>query len=85
MKGFINNPQTVYDGESGSADEKLMLGLRLARGVDLSKIYGEIPESIKTKINLLEKAGYIRASLPHISLTDSGMLISNSIITELLW
>ena len=85
LKGFINNPQTVYDGESGSADEKLMLGLRLARGVDLSKIYGEIPESIKTKINLLEKAGYIRASLPHISLTDSGMLISNSIITELLW
>ena len=82
--GFIKNPQTVYDGESGGKQEALMLGLRLSRGVDLSKIYGEIPEIIKSKINLLESAGYIKADLPQISLTNSGMLISNSIITELL-
>ena len=48
------------------------------------KIYGEIPEMIRKKVNLLEIAGYIKANLPHISLTNSGMLISNSIITELL-
>lgn len=82
--GFIKNPQTVPDGESGGREEQLMLGLRLSQGVDLSQIYGEIPKAIKEKIHLLEKAGYIKASLPHISLTDSGMLISNSIITELL-
>ncbi len=81
---FIKNPQTVYDGEAGGKQEALMLGLRLSRGVDLSKIYGEIPESIKSKIDLLQKVGYIKANLPHISLTNSGMLISNSIITELL-
>ncbi len=84
LQGFIKNPQTVYDGESGGAAEKLMLGLRLSKGVDLSQIYGEIPESIKGKIQLLEKAGYLKVDWPHISLTDSGMLISNSIITELL-
>ena len=61
-----------------------MLGLRLSQGVDLSKIYNETPQNIKDKINLLEKAGYIKANLPHISLTDSGMLVSNCIITELL-
>lgn len=85
LQGFIKNPQTVPDGESGDKSEKLMLGLRLSRGVDLHQIYGEIPEDIKKKIDLLEQAGYIKANLPYISLTDSGMLISNSIITELLW
>ncbi len=84
LQGFIKNPQTVPDGESGDVQEKLMLGLRLAQGVDLHQIYGEIPEDIKKKINLLEKADYIKADLPHISLTNSGMLISNSIIAELI-
>lgn len=84
LMGFIKNPQTVCDGEAGGRQEALMLGLRLSRGVDLSKIYGEMPEIIKAKINLLQKAGYIKVNLPHISLTDRGMLISNSIITELL-
>ncbi len=80
---FIKNPQTISDGDSGSKEEKLMLGLRLSQGVDLSEIYGEIPQNIKKKISMLENAGYIKANLPRISLTDSGMLISNSIITEL--
>lgn len=84
LQGFIKNPQVINDGESGGKEEQLMLGLRLSQGVDLSQIYGEIPEMIRKKVNLLENAGYIKACLPHISLTDSGMLISNSIITELL-
>ncbi len=84
LQGFIKNPQTISDGDSGTKEEKLMLGLRLSQGIDLTQIYGEIPESIKGKIHLLQKAGYIKANLPRISLTDSGMLISNSIITELL-
>ena len=85
LKGFIKNPQIIDDGASGDKSEQLMLGLRLSTGVDLSQIYGEIPQNIKNKITLLEKAGYIKVDLPHVSLTDSGMLISNSIITELLW
>ncbi len=85
LKGFIKSPQIIKDGTGGDKSEQLMLGLRLSQGVDLTQIYGEIPENIKHKIILLEKAGYVKAKLPHISLTDSGMLISNSIITELLW
>ncbi len=84
LQGFIKNQSIVSDGESGTREEKLMLGLRLSDGVDMSQIYGEIPQNIKTKIDLLQKAGYLKADLPRISLTDSGMLISNSIITELL-
>lgn len=84
LQAFIKNPQTVSDGTGGDKTEQLMLGLRLSQGVDLSRIYGEIPEDIREKIDLLEKAGYIKANLPHISLTNSGMLISNSIIAELI-
>ncbi len=84
LKAFIKEPKTVYDGTGGDRSEKLMLGLRLSSGVDLTKIYGSIPQGIIDKVLLFEKAGYIKADLPNISLTDSGMLISNSIITELL-
>ncbi len=84
LKGFLKNPKTQFDGESGDPREKLMLGLRLSKGINLSQIYGEIPNDIKNKITMLQKAGYIKANLPHISLTDSGMLISNSIIAELI-
>ena len=84
LKAFIKMPTIINDGISGDKSERLMLGLRLSSGVDLSQIYGEITTNLKNKITLLEKAGYIKANLPYISLTNSGMLISNSIITELL-
>lgn len=84
LRKFIKSPQIEPDGDAGGGAERLMLGLRLAEGVDLSQIYGTVPQNIKTKISLLKKAGYIKENLPHISLTDSGMIISNSIITELL-
>ena len=84
LQGFIKNPQTVFDGESGSKEEQLMLGLRLSSGVNLMEVYGEISQDIKNKITMLQKAGYVNVNLPYVSLTDSGMLISNSIITELL-
>lgn len=84
IKGFISSPQIISDGNGGSREEKLMLSLRLKKGVDLTEIFGEIPQNLLYKISALQKAGYINADLPRISLTDSGMLISNSIITELL-
>lgn len=84
IKGFISSPELLSDGQGGGKEERLMLSLRLSAGVDLTEIYGEIPQSLVQKIALLEKAGYVKADLPRISLTNSGMLISNSIITELL-
>ena len=84
LRLFIKKPEITPDGTGGDKAEQLMLGLRLSQGIDLTQIYGEIPQEIKEKISMLEKAGYIKSDLPYISLTDSGMLISNSIITELL-
>ena len=85
LKKFIKTPEIIEDGAGGEKEEQLMLGLRLSKGVDLSKIYDEIPQGIIDKVTMLVKAGCVEANLPHISLTESGMLISNSIISELLW
>lgn len=84
LHGFIKSPSTVPDGTGGDFAERLMLGLRLSSGVDLSKIYPSIPDTLKRKISAFEKSGYLIADMPNISLTDKGMLVSNSIITELL-
>lgn len=81
---FIKSPSTVPDGTGGDFAEQLMLGLRLSSGIDLSKIYPSIPDNLKRKISAFENFGYLTVDMPYISLTDKGMLVSNSIITELL-
>lgn len=82
IKAFCQNPATVYDGAGGGKEEKLMLGLRLSEGVDMAR-YGLTPDTEK-KLALMENAGYITKKGSHISLTDKGMLVSNSIIAELM-
>lgn len=84
LNGFIKQPNIIFDGNAGSKYEELMLGIRMSQGIDLSKVYKEIPKIIKEKITQFEKAGYINVNWPCVSLTNSGMLVSNSIITELL-
>ncbi len=83
LHGFIKGIDTVYDGTGGDKSEQLMLGLRLSKGIDLEEIYGEIPNEVILRARQLEQAGLINYSHPHISLTDKGMLLSNSVILEL--
>ena len=85
LKGFIANSQTVLDGEGGSREEELMLALRLKKGVDITKFYNPLPEDLKQKLKKLEAEDLIEYSHPNISLTDKGMLVSNIIITELIY
>ena len=80
---FIKEADVVYDGTGGDNAERLMLGLRLKKGIDLRDINGEIPNEIITRACQLERAGLINYSDGHISLTDKGMLLSNSVILEL--
>lgn len=79
IRAFIEHPETVFDGNGGDSEERLMLGLRLREGVDLSD-YKQLEPFITT----LEKAGLGRSENGRFSLTDQGMLVSNSIITEIL-
>ncbi len=87
LKAFLRGEPPVPDGKSGNNEEFIMLRLRLKEGFlpleynslfekKLSKAFLEQCEIYK-KVGLLEKGD-------RISLTDKGMLVSNTIITELL-
>lgn len=77
---FINGGEPISDGESGTREEKIMLGLRLKEGIKKellsSKALGELPS--------LEQNGYVGITPSNIFLTPKGFLISNTIINTLI-
>lgn len=90
IKDYIENKgcNPIYtDENSGDVNEKIMLGLRLNKGIPLSWI---LPKSEENLCDfLLKKAfifseGYAILINRNIALTPKGMLVSNSIIFELL-
>ena len=81
LKAFINENSTVFDSFGGDIKEKIMLALRLKEGFTFEE---EIPETIIKKCLLLQKNNLLEIKDRHINLTESGMLVSNSIITEIL-
>lgn len=87
MKAFIKGTKPVYDGNGGDAEEYIMLRLRLAEGLDLKELesrFGINTDKIKKAVVPLEKAGFLKTGDSTIRLTDKGMTVSNSIITEIL-
>ncbi len=87
LKEFLNGNEPDFDGLGGGKEEYIMLNLRLKKGLsnaEYLKKFGEaLPESFLFKCETLRKAELIEKG-ENISLTDKGMLVSNSIITELL-
>ena len=77
LKAFINGNSPIPDGDGGDNDEKLMLALRLKRGVPLEYL----PSSM---VSLFVKNGFAKIEDENFFLTNKGMLVSNQIITELL-
>lgn len=76
---FIKGTPPLPDGDGGSKQEKIMLGLRLNKGVEI------IPgQRLAGKIQILERNGLLTVNRNRIVLTNKGMLLSNSIITEIL-
>ena len=85
LRKFISCPETVVEGEGGDREEKLMLALRLKKGINLLEFFEKIPEKLLKKINNFESKGLISYNHPHLHLTDKGMLLSNILITELIY
>ncbi len=87
MSDFVNNI-TKCDGTGGSEEEFIMLSLRLRSGLnfrEFKKKYGKpVAHDIIKKSELLAKAGYVEIDSEKISLTQTGFLVSNSIIAELI-
>lgn len=63
------------------AEERLMLGLRLSHGVDVT----QLSRSAQNQLPRLQQAGYIHEPSPnHIALTAKGFAVSNAVIACLL-
>ena len=76
---FITGTSPLPDGNGGSEEERIMLGLRLNKGVKIA-----LNPRLLNKCKLLEGNGLLTLKNNQITLTDKGFLLSNSIITEIL-
>ncbi len=88
LKGFISGDEPVFDSDADLREEFIMLRLRLKSGVNFKEYFSlfgeELPKSFIFKCENFEKAGLAEISGEAISLTDRGMLVSNTVIGELL-
>ncbi len=89
FEDFLLGKESVYDGEGGNEEEYIMLALRLNEGLDGKKFrekYGrDLDESVFLKAKKYEKNGLLKIEGDRIYLTDEGFLLSNSIISDLLY
>lgn len=85
---FCEKAETACDGMGGGEEEFVMLALRLKRGLVFSeyeeKFGKKFPMGAMNKAKFLEKGSLCRVTQDSISLTDKGMLVSNSIICEIV-
>ncbi len=77
LKAFIKEPEIINDGLGGDRQEEIMLRLRLKDGIRVNNADNNF------YFLKLKEAGYIDINGQRLSLTDKGMLLSNSIITEI--
>ncbi len=77
---FSNGAKAVFDCIGGTDEEKIMLSMRIDSGAAASDLSKEAAGKLPT----LKNAGLITENGGRIALTDSGCLISNSVIAELI-
>ncbi|MBQ4051077.1 MAG: radical SAM family heme chaperone HemW [Oscillospiraceae bacterium] len=82
LAAYISGSAPVDDGPSGSAEEKLMLALRLEEGA------GPLPgydwEALRKRCAPYLKAGLMTEKDDRLSFTEEGFLLSNSLLAEIL-
>ncbi len=86
---FLTEPTPVFDGKGGDEEEYIMLALRLSEGLrhkEYKKRFGKsIPEKIIKRSEMFQKQGLLSVTNEGISLNGNGFLVSNSIISQLLF
>ncbi len=87
-RAFLRGEAPISDGKGGGEEEYIMLALRLKEGLCFEKYrerFGkDLNDSIKKAALPLKRAGLLNINDDSISLTHQGMLLSNSVITNLL-
>ncbi len=79
LNDFIEGTSPLPDGQGGNEEERIMLALRLGKGLKI-----DFNPALTKKCELFQKNGFLRFTNDRIILTDKGMLLSNSIITEIM-
>ena len=86
---FLEGAAVTDDGPGGGLEEYIMLRLRLAEGIlkdGLVRRYGVGFEIFdKGLLGRLEKAGYLHTDESAVALTRQGFLMSNAVISEILY
>lgn len=79
----------VPDGEGGGFEEAVLLGLRLNEGISLGELGARFPQAdcaqLARRATPLRRAGLLEEGEDRLALTPRGFLLSNSIITKLLY
>lgn len=73
---YDKNWNIVSDGFGGDTEEKIMLGMRLTKGIDKSLINKDISQFLE--------GGYLKINGSNVAFTPKGMLISNYILSEII-
>ena len=85
----FENDIIIQDGLGGNKEEYIMLSMRLTKGIDLleyEKIFGNIAtKDFLKKIEKYQKYDYIDVVENKVFFTPKGMLISNSILSDLIY
>lgn len=86
---YIEAPKAIQDGAGGDFEEYVMMRLRLAEGLQNKAVKARfkhpIPNEMITRAKKLENHGLVECDENGIRLTKQGFLVSNSIISELLY
>ena len=89
IKSFSIGEEPAADGTGGDEDEYIMLRLRLSEGLVFQSYYEryhkKLPASVIEKAKSFEKRGLIKVTDTSIALTREGFLLSNTIISELIY
>lgn len=89
FSAFLESPLPVSDGKGGDEEEYIMLALRLREGLTKKGFYErfgkELPNGLFEKALPFEKAELIEITEEGLRLTKKGYLLSNSIISTLLY
>lgn len=90
LQDFLETPQPVDDGEGGTLEETVLLGLRLSEGITPETLspFGEEGErafsAMEKKSRPYRAAGLLKPEPEHIAMTPKGFLVSNELIAGLL-
>lgn len=66
----------VDDGIGGNAEEQILLGLRLAKGIEKTLVKKDYTPYVK--------AGFMKENGSRLAFTPKGFLVSNTILSELI-